>query len=615
MTSRMAVGGGLTPRVLVVRALWRRPRLVGRLLGWSVVEAAPGFAAGHAVARAVDDGFAAGDVGAGLGWLALLGGLWALAGVGARQSLLTIGAVVEPFRDALARYVVAGALHRAGSGGAEGDGAVGRLNHQVELARDSLAAVISVVRSFLFALVSVVLGLLTLVPEVLGPVLVPYVAGLVLFALSLPALARRQRELILADERTAATVSGIAAGLRDIVACGAEDRAAALAERDVARQAAAALGLARLTAARTALLAVAGGLPVLCVLWATPWLVASGATAGILLGALTYVAKSLVPAFGALVHGVGVSGVRLRVSLARILATSGTPEPGPRPVAPRGVAVELRRAVFAYGPGAHPVIDGLDLRIPEGDHLAVVGPSGIGKSTLAGLVAGLLPPDAGEALVGGVPATLAERGARVLIPQEAYVFRGSLAANLAYYTTSAPGPRRMAEAVAAVGAADLVRRLGGYHADVDPTVLSAGERQLVALVRAYLSPARLVILDEATCHLDPAAEARAEAAFAARGGTLVVIAHRISSARRARRILVMDGTRVRSGTHETLVADSPLYAALTGHWTGAEPPGSPSGPAAEDAHGVPVLLPQPARLAGDPDRLDPGARAHLGEHP
>ena len=85
----------------------------------------------------------------------------------------------------------------------------------------------------------------------------------------------------------------------------------------------------------------------------------------------------------------------------------------------------------------------------------------------------------------------------------------------------------------AVGLRDLVTRLGGYHAQLVPTVLSAGERQLIALARAYLSPARLAILDEATSHLDPAAAAHAERAFAARPGTLIVIAHRMSSALRA----------------------------------------------------------------------------------
>jgi ATP-binding cassette subfamily C protein len=131
--------------------------------------------------------------------------------------------------------------------------------------------------------------------------------------------------------------------------------------------------------------------------------------------------------------------------------------------------------------------------------------------------------------------------------------------------------------------AALARDLGGYGAQVDPAALSAGERQLVALTRAYLSPARIVLLDEATCHLDPAAEARAEEAFAARDGTLIVIAHRLTSALRARRVLVMDGSRAQVGTHEEMVAASRLYRDLVGRWESA---------AAGDARAMPQPHPK-----------------------
>jgi ATP-binding cassette subfamily C protein len=215
------------------------------------------------------------------------------------------------------------------------------------------------------------------------------------------------------------------------------------------------------------------------------------------------------------------------------------------------------------------VLRDLDLAIPAGDHLAVVGPSGIGKSTLAALIAGTLTPDAGQVHLGGVPAAtldpVTRRALRVLIPQQAYVFAGSVAENLTYLADGATAPA-LDHAVDALGARDLVRRAGGYDAALDPASLSAGERQLVALVRAYLSTAPVVMLDEATCHLDPAAEARAERAFAERTGTLVVIAHRISSALRADRILVLDGKRVWLGRHESLRRDCPLYRDLVGLW-------------------------------------------------
>jgi ATP-binding cassette subfamily C protein len=201
----------------------------------------------------------------------------------------------------------------------------------------------------------------------------------------------------------------------------------------------------------------------------------------------------------------------------------------------------------------------------------------VGKSTLAGLITGVLEPQIGDVRIGGLPLsrvsarTLASH--RVLIPQEAYVFAGSLRENLTYLNDDADDAE-LDRAVAELGLRALVQRIGGYDAALDGSALSAGERQLITLVRAYVAPARLVVLDEATCHLDPAAEARVEHAFAARPGTLIVIAHRISSALRASRILVLDGAEIRHGSHDELLADSALYRDLVGHWqAGAEPAG------------------------------------------
>jgi ATP-binding cassette, subfamily B, bacterial RamB/AmfA len=154
----------------------------------------------------------------------------------------------------------------------------------------------------------------------------------------------------------------------------------------------------------------------------------------------------------------------------------------------------------------------------------------------------------------------------VLIPQEAYVFTGTVSQNLTYYLHHHPTPTQLDQAINALGARPLIERLGGYQADLHPATLSAGERQLLTLIRAYLSPAPLVILDEATCHLDLAAEAQAELAFTKRPGALLVIAHRTSSALRARKILVLDGGHAILGNHNELLIHSPLYRDLVGHW-------------------------------------------------
>ena len=225
----------------------------------------------------------------------------------------------------------------------------------------------------------------------------------------------------------------------------------------------------------------------------------------------------------------------------------------------------LRRVTFAYGPHSEPLLRDLDLEVAAGDHLAVVGPSGIGKSTLAALAAGMLHPQRGDVCIGGVPAHQVATDVRVLIPQQAYVFAGTLAENLRYLQPAAT-VGDLDRAADAVGLRPLVERLGGYDGVVVPSGLTAADQQLVTLARCYLAPGRLVILDEATCHLDPTAEAVAERAFLERGGSLVVIAHRISSALRARRILVLDGDDARSGTHTMLLETSPLYRDLVGHW-------------------------------------------------
>ncbi|GAA0438585.1 ABC transporter ATP-binding protein [Acrocarpospora corrugata] len=540
---------------VLVRAVAREPGRAVRLAAWSIAEVAPSFVVGLALAGAIDDGFGAGRPGVGVVWVGVLGLSWILAAVGARQALLALAGIVEPFRERL----IAGAVQDALVGGRAEAAVVTRSNLQVEVARDAFATVLGVLRSFVFTLVSVVLGLSALMPAVLVLVLPPFVLGVGLFLLSLPALGRRQREFLAADERTTESVTVAMGGLRDVVACGDEERTVAWVGRRVDEQAGAAQALARVTAVRTFSLGLGGWLPVVLVLGFAPGL---GATPGVVVGVLAAVIQSLTPALGGLVEGLGVSGVRLVVTLERLLGNR--PAVGPERVTPPDVRVELAGVTFRYGPDADPVVAELDLVVAEGEHLAVVGPSGIGKSTLAALITGLVRPEEGSVTFGGVAADRVDPAARVLIPQEAYIFRGTLWDNLTYLSVASE--TRVDGAVEAVGAGELVGRLGGYQADIHAGALSPGERQLLALVRAYLSPTRLTILDESTCHLDPAAEARAEEAFARRGGTLIVIAHRLTSALRARRILLLDGTKAVSGTHADLLVSSPLYADLAGQW-------------------------------------------------
>lgn len=583
------------PHWRILRDVLRRRRTaLLSLAGWSLVEAVPAFLSGRLVARALDDGFLASRPTAGFGALAVMALTVLIGAVGTRQACLRLAGVVEPFRDELVDLVVSGVL-RGATGRPSDNAAVARLTQHVEIVRESFAGVVMVAQGFLVTAAGALLGLFTLVPFALAFVLPPLLIGLALFVGSLRTMAARQRAAIVADERIAEAVSTLADGLRDIVGCGGEDQIRAVAGRTIDAQQTASTRLARVTGLRTTALGISGWLPLLMILLATPWLLRHGATTGTVLGALTYVSLGLHPAVQLLIRTVGGTGLWLTVALARIAEAVDPQAPAATPMmreVERSVpeialgrhALELRRVTFRYGGRAEPVIRDLDLRLAGDEHLAVVGPSGVGKSTLAGIIAGLLEPQAGQVLIDDVelarwePAELTRR--RVLIPQEAYVFAGTVAENLNYYRRPEPPPAQLDDAVDdavdALGARPLVERLGGYQAYLRPETLSAGERQLLTLVRAYLSPARLVILDEATCHLDPAAEARAELAFRARPGALLVIAHRTSSALRAQKILILDGANALLGSHQELLTRSPLYRDLVGRWQGEPGPTRPA---------------------------------------
>lgn len=604
-------GGRPGPYAEGIRFLRGRRRVLARLAAWSVLESGQTFLGGYALARALDDGFLAGERGVGLAWLGLAALAVALGAYGTGRVYGAVAALVEPLRDGLVRRVVTRAV--GGDGGA-GSTAVSRLTHQVEIARDTFAGLVMVSRSFVFVAAGALVGLFSLAPVLLLVVLPPLVLGLALFLATLRPMARRQEAFLEADENIAETLGAVASGLRDITAAGAEKPVGAAAGERIDAEYRAARALARWGVVRVLATGVGGRLPVVLLLAAAPWLLARGVTPGALVGALAYLQQSLLPALQSLMQALGTGGSRLAVVIRRLTAPAepapgaglaagapgtglgagpagrspgaGAQETALRPTPPAPAAVELRSVTFAYGDRAAPVVQGLDLRVPAGGHLAVVGPSGIGKSTLAGLIAGLLEPRSGEIRVCGEPVRGPAGAPRVLIPQEAYVFSGTLADNLRYLCPEpdAPTHAELTAVADEMGLGALLSRLGGPGADVDPAALSAGERQLIALARAYLSPAPVVLLDEATCHLDPAAEARAERAFARRPGTtLIVIAHRVSSARRAGRVLVMDGRHTVCGRHAELLERSALYRDLAGSWDGglSEPALAPG-----DADGV-----------------------------
>lgn len=584
-------------------------RPLRRVAAWSLVEAAPALASGWVLAAALDRGFLAGDTRAGLCWIAVLAALYAVRALAERALFVPLADCVEPLRDALVTRVVRTALRRAVQDGGAVDAAdVSRMTSQVDTVRAVVAALLRTARPLAVTLVATLAGLAALAPLFALLVAVPLAVALGGFALSLRAVTGRRRTAVRAEEDIAARTGTVLGAARDISAIGAHEVAVASVDHSVRAGARASVAVAVATAARVPIVLIGGQLPLLLILLCGPALVGRGAAGtGDVVGAVLYVTGSLVPALQTLTGMVTGLWSQLTVTAERLALATAAPAgedapaaselsvsgPGRRPAdamdrrPERGgdsgpaKAAESRRLTvdgltFAYGPHAEPVLRDVRLDLPYGEHLVVVGASGVGKSTLASLLAGLERPGRGEVRVGGCPVTAlsgAERTATVaLLPQEAYVFGGTLRENLCYLAPQA-GTAAVESAVAAMGLTPVVDRLGGLDAELtDPaSSLSSGERQLVAAARTFLSPASTVVLDEATSHLDMAAEAVVEAAFAARPGTLVVIAHRLASALRGDRVLLLDGDRAVCDTHAGLLATEPGYAALVGHWDGGAP--------------------------------------------
>ncbi|HEX3267480.1 MAG TPA: ABC transporter ATP-binding protein [Gaiellaceae bacterium] len=237
-------------------------------------------------------------------------------------------------------------------------------------------------------------------------------------------------------------------------------------------------------------------------------------------------------------------------------------------------AVELDDVTFGYDPDA-PVVEDVSLRLQTGEQVALVGVTGAGKSTLAKLLTRQYDPQRGSIALGGVDlrdGTLASLRHRiVMLPQEGHLFSGTIADNVRLADPEA-SDEAVLHALEQIGARErFVSLPAGIHTDVQTrgVRLSAGERQLVGIARVALADPAVIVLDEATSSLDPATEAAVERALAAvvEGRTVIVIAHRLSTAERADRVVVMDGGRVvEVASHEELVAQGERYASLWASW-------------------------------------------------
>ena len=236
-------------------------------------------------------------------------------------------------------------------------------------------------------------------------------------------------------------------------------------------------------------------------------------------------------------------------------------------------SIEFEDVVFAYDAKApRPILQNLKLVLEPGATTALVGPSGSGKSTVARLLLRLRDPAGGRVVVDGVDVklldALAHRRRIGVVPQEPQLFNRSVAENVAYGMEPAPPIELVEAACIKAGVDNVIRKLPeGYSTKCGEreTRLSGGEKQRVALARALVRDPRILLLDEATSALDAATERRVQAALdaAAAGRTTLVVAHRLTTVRRADAIVVLDeGRVVERGTHAQLMKKKGAYAAL-----------------------------------------------------
>ena len=249
-------------------------------------------------------------------------------------------------------------------------------------------------------------------------------------------------------------------------------------------------------------------------------------------------------------------------------------EPGAAELPPVKGHVRFEHVRFGYGKGPD-VLHDLDLDVPAGTTVALVGHTGAGKSTIAKLLARFYDPRDGRITIDGIDlrevSQASLRHQLGIVPQEGFLFAGTVAENIAFGRPDASG-EQIVQAAEAVGAHDFILRLeNGYETEVQErgSRLSLGQRQLIALARALLADPGILILDEATSSVDIGTERKIERALRLllSGRTAFIIAHRLSTIRDADLIVVLEhGRIVEQGSHDELMQERGLYTSLYGDW-------------------------------------------------
>ncbi len=326
-------------------------------------------------------------------------------------------------------------------------------------------------------------------------------------------------------------------------------------------------------------------LSAVAVLWFGGHLVGSGSMpVGNLIAFLNYITLILF----AVLMGVMVFILvpRAMASASRIQEVLSTrpsitdPPPGAAPVAlAERVAVEFRGVGFGYPGGERPVLDGLSFSLDEGRTTAVIGGTGVGKTTLLNLIPRFFDATSGSVLIGGVDVRAWRRddlwAIIGLVPQRAFLFRGTVADNLRFGAADATDAQ-LWHALSVAQAEEFVRAMpGGLGAEIDQggTNVSGGQRQRLAIARAIVRRPRIYLFDDCFSALDAATDARLRAALRAETdtATVLIVAQRVSTIMGADRILVLDdGRLVGSGTHAQLVSGCRPYREIVASQLGEE---------------------------------------------